>query len=302
VPVNCGAIAETLLESELFGHVRGSFTGAISDTKGIFEQAHGGTVFLDEIGETSPALQVKLLRVLEEGEVRPVGASRTVRVDVRVVAATNADLEKERGRTALPHRTSTTAWRDRRSRMPPLRERREDIPLLASSSCENACGRAGARGADAGGAGGAAGYEWPGNVRELENTIERLVLFSRGSVVDLADLPAAFQRAAAGPRRQLFAGLPSLDELERRYLLHVLESGGRQPDARRRGDGRRPPHALPDGGAVRDRAVMEGIHLRDEERQRLQVGPFVATRSTARRSSMVASDGIRIAFRSGYPV
>ncbi|RPJ75430.1 MAG: sigma-54-dependent Fis family transcriptional regulator, partial [Acidobacteria bacterium] len=226
VPVNCGAIAESLLESELFGHVRGSFTGAVSDTKGIFEQAHGGTVFLDEVGETSPALQVKLLRVLEEGEIRPVGAGRPTRVDVRVVAATNVDLEKEvaegRFRQDLYYRLSVIVIL-----VPPLRERRADIPLLVEQFLENACGRAGRRVELTTAALGAlAAYAWPGNVRELENTVERLVLFSRGTLVDLADLPPAFHGAPQAMGDRLFAGLPSLEELERRYLLHVLESVG----------------------------------------------------------------------------
>jgi len=226
VPVNCGAIAESLLESELFGHVRGAFTGAVSDTKGIFEQASGGTVFLDEIGETSPALQVKLLRVLEEGEFRAVGASRATRVDVRVVAATNVDLEKEvaaqRFRQDLFYRLSVIVIR-----VPPLRERSADIPLLVEQFLQNACARAGRSvGFSSAAVDALVAYAWPGNVRELENTVERLVLFSRGSEVDAPDLPAAFHRAAPPVADRLFAGLPSLDEVERRYLAHVLDAVG----------------------------------------------------------------------------
>ena len=226
VPVNCGAIAESLLESELFGHTRGSFTGAVSDTKGLFEQANGGTVFLDEIGETSPALQVKLLRVLEEGEFRAVGAARATRVDVRVVAATNVELEKEVSeqhfRQDLFYRLSVIVIR-----VPPLRERSADIPLLVAQFLQNACARAGRvvtftpAAVDA-----LSSYGWPGNVRELENTVERLVLFSRGSEVDVSDLPQAFHGAATGIADRLFAGLPSLDEVERRYLVHVLDAVG----------------------------------------------------------------------------
>ncbi len=225
VPINCGALTETVLESELFGHARGAFTGAVADTKGIFEQANGGTVFLDEIGETSAALQVKLLRVLQEGEVRPVGASRIVKVDVRVVAATNVDLEREvaqqRFRQDLFYRLSVIVIQ-----VPALRDRREDIPLLIETFLESACSRAGRR-VELTPAAIAAltAYRWPGNVRELENTIERLVVFSRGSIVDLPDLPF---KAAAGPdlHERLFADLPSLDEIERRYLLHVIEQVG----------------------------------------------------------------------------
>jgi DNA-binding NtrC family response regulator len=224
VPINCGALTESVLESELFGHTRGAFTGAISDTKGIFEQANGGTVFLDEIGETSAALQVKLLRVLQEGEVRPVGGSRIVKVDVRVVAATNVDLEREvagqRFRQDLFYRLSVIVIR-----VPALRDRREDIPLLIDTFLQNACARAGRRVQLSSGAVSAlAAYRWPGNVRELENTIERLVVLSRGSVIDEQDLP--FKGSGPDLHERLFADLPSLDELERRYLVHVVEQVG----------------------------------------------------------------------------
>ncbi len=224
VAVNCGAIAETLLDSELFGHARGSFTGAVADRRGLFEQAADGTVFLDEIGETSPALQVKLLRVLEESEVRPVGASRVVNVSARVIAATNVDLEREvaanRFRQDLFYRLSVIVIV-----VPPLRERRSDIGLLIERFVESACARAGRRveiskeALDA-----LRGYAWPGNVRELENTIERLVLFSRGSSIEEADLPQAIRSRGPGLEESLFVDLPSLDELERRYLLHVLKA------------------------------------------------------------------------------
>ena len=224
VPINCGALTESVLESELFGHTRGAFTGAIADTKGIFEQGNGGTVFLDEIGETSPALQVKLLRVLQEGEVRPVGGSRIVKVDVRVVAATNVDLEREvagqRFRQDLFYRLSVIVIR-----VPALRERREDIPLLIETFLQNACSRAGRRVELSPAAVAAlAAYRWPGNVRELENTIERLVVLSRGSMIDAQDLP--FKASGPDLHERLFADLPSLDELERRYLVHVIEQVG----------------------------------------------------------------------------
>jgi DNA-binding NtrC family response regulator len=224
VPINCGALTESVLESELFGHMRGSFTGAIADTKGIFEQATGGTVFLDEISETSAALQVKLLRILQEGEVRPVGGSRVVKVDVRVVAATNVDLEREvaaqRFRQDLFYRLSVIVIR-----VPALRERREDIPLLIQTFIRNACARAGRRVELSPAAVSAlSAYRWPGNVRELENTIERLVVFSRGSVIDVPDLP--FKAAGPDLHERLFADLRSLDDVERRYLLHVIEQVG----------------------------------------------------------------------------
>ncbi|MGE5815697.1 MAG: sigma-54-dependent transcriptional regulator [Acidobacteriota bacterium] len=226
VAVNCGAIVDTLLESELFGHTRGAFTGAVSDARGLFEQADRGTIFLDEISETSAALQVKLLRVLEEGEVRPVGASRTVKVHARVIAATNRELEQEVGagrfRKDLYYRLGVIIIR-----VPPLRERSADIPLLIAHFLDNACARAGRRVAVTPDAVKAlSGYEWPGNVRELENTIERLVVFSRGGTIDVADLPEAMRERHVPSHVALFEDLPPLDELEKRYVVHVLKTVG----------------------------------------------------------------------------
>jgi len=224
VAVNCGAIAETLLDSELFGHARGAFTGAIADRRGLFEQAGDGTVFLDEIGETSPALQVKLLRVLEESEVRPVGGSRVLSVSARIIAATNVDLEREvaaaRFRQDLYYRLGVIVIV-----VPPLRERRADIGLLAGRFLEAASTRAGRRVTIAPEAlESLTGYAWPGNVRELENTIERLVVFSRANVIEVEDLPAAIRSRGPSLEEGLFTDLPSLDELERRYLIHVLKT------------------------------------------------------------------------------
>jgi DNA-binding NtrC family response regulator len=227
VAINCAAITETLLESELFGHTRGAYTGAVADTKGVFEQAQGGTVFLDEIGETSPALQVKLLRVLEEGEVRPVGASRAVKVDNRVVAATNRDLEKavaeQQFRADLYYRLSVIVIR-----LPTLRERREDIPLLVATFLNAACKRAGRQiELSSGALEVLLAYDWPGNVRQLENTIERIVLFSRGAVVGRDDLPVLLHSGRRDTPAGLFEDLPTLDDVERRYLEHVLKAVGR---------------------------------------------------------------------------
>jgi DNA-binding NtrC family response regulator len=224
VAINCAAVAETLLESELFGHARGAFTGATSDRKGVFEQAHGGTVFLDEIGDTPLAMQVKLLRVLQDGEVRAVGASRAIHVDARVVAATNADIERfvsdQRFREDLYYRLSVIVIR-----LPALRERREDVPLLIDQFVGQSATRAGRQVAISPEAISAlTAYGWPGNVRELENTIERLVVFSRGRI-EVQDLPDTI--VAAPPlQKRLFQDLPPLEELERRYLVHVLESVG----------------------------------------------------------------------------
>ncbi len=226
VPINCGALTETLLESELFGHLKGSFTGAVAEAKGVFQTAHTGTVFLDEVGEMSPALQVKLLRVLQEGEVRPVGSSRTVSVDVRIVAATNVDVERAvaegKFRQDLYYRLGVVIIK-----LPPLRERSEDIPLLVERFMEAASAKAGKQvelspaTVEA-----LAAYQWPGNVRELENLIERLVVFSRGRRIDLADLPATITPRPPLPEKRFFDDLPTLEEVERRYLLHVLEQVG----------------------------------------------------------------------------
>src|SRR5919107_2213411 len=228
VPVNCGALAETLLESELFGYVRGAFTGAASDRKGLWEEAEGGTLFLDEAGETSPAMQVKLLRALQEGEVRRVGSTKPVNVDARVVAATNRDLEKEvragRFREDLFYRLSVVNLR-----VPPLRERRGDIPLLAerflSAASENA-NRARLRLTEEA-LSRLVSYDWPGNVRELESAVEYAALHARGAEVAAEDLPGNLQTvkvrqaSSRSPLAALYEDLPSLDELERRYLLHV---------------------------------------------------------------------------------
>jgi len=232
VAVNCGALTETLLEAELFGHVRGSFTGAVGDRKGLWEEAAGGTLFLDEVGETSPAFQVKLLRALQEGEIRRVGASRTTQVDARILAATNRNLEQDvkagKFREDLFYRLSVVTLR-----VPALKERRTDIPLLAERFLAMVLDRDGhdrltlseetIRTLVA--------YNWPGNVRELESAIEYAVLHARGHAIAPEDLPEKLQsaqvRAAArSPLSALFEDLPALDELERRYLLYILEIAG----------------------------------------------------------------------------
>ena len=225
VAVNCGALAEGLLESELFGHVRGSFTGAVADKKGFFEQAHKGTIFLDEIGEMSPALQVRVLRTLQQGEVRPVGAARAITADVRVIAATHRNLERgvETGafRQDLFYRLNVL-----HIAVPSLSERRDDIPLLANHFLRLVSERerrvvsftpeAIARLRE---------HRWPGNVRELENTVERSAVAAKGGFIDADDValdgPALAIQTLGGA---LFEGLPSLDELEKRYLKHVLDA------------------------------------------------------------------------------
>ncbi len=190
VPVNCGAIPEALLESELFGHARGAFTDAHRDKKGLFEVADGGTLFLDELGELPLALQVKLLRALQESTIRPLGATQDKKVDVRVVAATVRDLEEEvdegRFREDLYYRLDVL-----QIVVPPLRERKEDIPLLVERFLEKNNAKLGTAvtglGDDARKV--ILGYPWPGNVRELENVIERAVVLAEGSVIGRDDLP-----------------------------------------------------------------------------------------------------------------
>jgi DNA-binding NtrC family response regulator len=220
--VNCGALTETLLESELFGYVRGAFTGATADKEGLLHAARGGTLFLDEISETSPSLQVKLLRVLQQEEYTPVGGTKSLETDVRVIAASNQNLEtlvsEGRFRKDLYYRLNVVTIV-----VPPLRDRPEDIPKLIAHFVRRmradgvASPRLSSRALDR-----LIAYSWPGNVRELENTIERLALFSRGRTIEAEDLPEKFQKAKPREEESLFEGLPTLDEIERRYLLHVL--------------------------------------------------------------------------------
>jgi len=233
VAVDCGAIAEGVLESELFGHARGAFTGAQAARRGLFEEAHSGTLFLDEIGDIGPGLQARLLRVLQEGEIRPVGTNEAVPVDVRVLAATNKDLQKlvhdGKFREDLYYRLNVVAIH-----LPPLRERREDIALLAEHFAakhgrpEGAAIAPGARDL-------LVGYDWPGNVRELENVIARALALNPAGVVVPEDLPEKLRGAppvlpfAAGGAS---GGRPTLDEVERRYAAQVLsETGGNKTRA-----------------------------------------------------------------------
>ncbi|HJW10076.1 MAG TPA: sigma-54 dependent transcriptional regulator [Holophagaceae bacterium] len=230
VAVNCGALTETLLESELFGHVKGSFTGASGDKKGLFEEADGGTIFLDEIGETTPNFQVRLLRVLQEHEIRRVGGGKTIGVDVRVIAATNKDLQQmvKAGtfREDLYYRLSVVELD-----VPPLRERREDIPKLLdhflgefSNGHPTAIHPEALRVLEA--------YSWPGNVRELANVLENLSHLNRGREITVDSLPAKIQadvlkKALRAPEpggadSGLIADWPSLEELEHRYIRILL--------------------------------------------------------------------------------
>jgi Nif-specific regulatory protein len=222
--VNCGALHENLLESELFGHVKGAFTGAIENKTGRFEAAHGGTIFLDEINSMSPMLQVKLLRVLQEREFERVGDTKIIRVDVRVIAATNESLEEKieagRFRDDLYYRLNVVPIY-----LPPLRERREDIPLLARHFVERYCteNRRPLAELTPELLAALAGHEWKGNVRELENAIERLVVLSNGKPLNPELLHSA-PRTTNGLRRS--AGRPTLDSIP--GLIHLLVRLGLQ--------------------------------------------------------------------------
>ena len=200
IGVNCGALSETLLESELFGHEKGAFTGAATQRKGIFEAAHGGTLFLDEIGETSSGTQVKLLRVLQEGELQRVGGRETIKVDVRVVAATNRKLDElvksGKFRQDLYYRLNVFPLT-----VLPLRERAEDLPSLAAHFIDKSNARLhkDIRGVTPPAMALLIAWQWPGNVRELENVIQRMMVVAKGEHLDAADLPAEMRGAAASP-------------------------------------------------------------------------------------------------------
>ena len=230
---NCGALPDSLLESELFGYKRGAFTGAVEDRVGLFQQADGGTLFLDEIGETSPAFQVKLLRALQEGEFRPLGSSRSVTVDVRVIAATNRDLEEDvrtgRFREDLYYRLATIPLH-----VPPLRERPMDLPLLARRLLETTARALDkpAEGIEAVAMDALAAYYWPGNVRELQNEILRMVALADTPLLGAGLLSPRILGAATGP--DAAPALPStegisgnlrerMEQLEQRVIAQAMQ-------------------------------------------------------------------------------
>jgi two-component system response regulator HydG len=230
VTVNCGALPDTLLESELFGHTRGSFTGAVRDKDGLLKVASGGTLFLDEIGDMSPALQVKLLRALQEREILPVGATKPIKIDVRLIAATNSDLEQKQKtgefRSDLYYRLSVIPIH-----IKPLRERKEDILELSECFLNRACRRHGLtlKMLSDEAAGLFRSYWWPGNVRELENTIERAVILSEGNTIEASVLPGKIQTSeSAGFRLTAGGAHGTLEDVEREYLLRVLDETGWQ--------------------------------------------------------------------------
>ncbi len=237
VKVHCAAIPESLLESELFGHARGSFTGAVRDKPGLIEQAHGGTLFLDEIGEVPLEMQVKLLRVLETGEVQRLGELRARPVDVRTVAATNRDLEVEvaagRFREDLFYRLNVILVR-----IPPLRQRGDDVVQLARhflASSARPAGRPTLAGFTDEALGALRAHRWPGNVRELENAVARAAALADGPLVGIADLPDVVRGAQAEPPGLVLPDGCTLDEAERRLILHALDAAaGNKKDAARR--------------------------------------------------------------------
>jgi two-component system response regulator HydG len=225
IAVNCGAITETLLESELFGHSRGAFTGATQNRVGLFEAANGGTLLLDEIGDVSPGMQVKLLRVLQEREIRPVGENKSRPVNVRVIAATNRELATDvaegRFRMDLYYRLNVLQLH-----LPPLRNRREDILPLARLLMANAAARINrpVTGLSPRAADQLLRYDWPGNVRELENAMESAVALGRASLIELDDLPEEVRQAIPTP--SITSPVRALNEIEKDYIIAVLDLNG----------------------------------------------------------------------------
>ena len=241
IRINCAAITETLLESELFGHEKGSFTGADKRKEGKFRQAEGGSLFLDEVSEMSLAMQVKLLRVLQEREITRVGGDETIKVDVRIIAATNKELFNEieagRFREDLFYRLNVVALN-----VPPLRERQEDIPLMAQHFLEMFAEKnhKTIKGFSPQAMNRLLNYPWPGNVRELMNAVERAVVFSQSHFLDEADLSLIARRtgktadAEAEANSAIWRNLP-LDEVEKNTILKTLEqAGGNKSEAARR--------------------------------------------------------------------
>ena len=226
-PINCGSLAEGLLESELFGHVKGAFTGAVATRKGLIEVADGGTIFLDEIAETSPSFQVKLLRVLQEGEFMRVGETHPIHVDIRIIAATNRDVEKavERRefRQDLYYRLKGFAIH-----LPPLRERTEDIRLLAYHFIKKYRGNRKVEIIDPQAIKALAAYKWPGNIRELEHVIEYAISMTEDDTIQVTDLPEEFLARVADKVTEQASWMSSpfgkaKEEFEKFYISHILE-------------------------------------------------------------------------------
>lgn len=222
IKVHCAALAETLLESELFGHEKGSFTGAVSRKRGRFELAHGGTIFLDEIGEINQAVQIKILRVLQEKKFERVGGEETLEVDVRVITATNRDLEKEiaegRFREDLFYRLNVVCID-----VPPLRERKDDLPLLISAFIKEFAEENGKKidGVEAKARSALFAYDWPGNIRQLRNCIESAVVMTSGTVITIDDLPPSIRSIDETPSIRIPVGV-TMAEAEKQVILQTL--------------------------------------------------------------------------------
>jgi len=236
VTINCAALPENLLESELFGYKKGAFTGAVKDKDGLFKVADSGTFFLDEIGNTSPAIQVKLLRVLEDKVITPVGDTKPIQVDVRLIAATNADLEEEakaeRFRSDLFYRLNVIPIN-----IPPLRERVDDIPILVNHFINKYCERNNipTKSIKPEALKKLTEYEWQGNVRELENSIERAVLLTRNDTIDLSDFP---QKIVDFKGKSLISSekpsTPTLESIEKAYIYYIMnQTRGKKSKAAR---------------------------------------------------------------------
>jgi two-component system, NtrC family, response regulator AtoC len=223
IAVNCGALAENLLESELFGHVKGAFTGALADKRGLFEEANGGTLFLDEIGDITPALQIKLLRVLQESEVKPVGSSDSKKVNVRVIVATHRDLETlvktGKFREDLYYRLRVICIE-----LPPLRDRMEDLPYLVDHFLARYAGKnkKSVSHISEDSMSFLRNYSWPGNIRELEHAIERAVAMTNTSVIFPEDFPPEILRENAPAESEEPSQRTSLEELEKSHIIRVL--------------------------------------------------------------------------------
>ncbi|MCK4461528.1 MAG: sigma-54-dependent Fis family transcriptional regulator [candidate division Zixibacteria bacterium] len=236
ITINCAALPEQLLESELFGHKKGSFTGAIRDKEGLFKAADGGTFFLDEIGNTSLAIQVKLLRVLEDKTITPVGEIKSIEVDVRLIAATNSDLEEEvstgRFRADLFYRLNVIPLH-----IPPLRERDEDIKLLTDYFINKYCGKLNTapKSITPEATELLMSYHWPGNVRELENTIERAVLLNRTDTIGVADLgEKILSTPPVGVVQETQPATPTLESIEKAYIHYIMsQTDGKKTKAAR---------------------------------------------------------------------
>lgn len=244
VKVHCAALTESLLESELFGHEKGAYTGADNLVKGRFELAHGGTIFLDEIGEINPTVQVKILRVLQEKQFERVGGTKTIEVDVRIVAATNKDLEAEvkagRFREDLYYRLNVI-----HVQVPPLRERKDDIPLLISSFVQHFAteNNKNIKGIDSKARAALYKYDWPGNIRQLQNCIESAVVMCSGDEITLDDLPPSISQAATESQIMIPSGI-TLEEAEKILIQQNLAAlkGNKSKTAEVLGIGRKTLH------------------------------------------------------------